>query len=141
METELQENIAVFYTLSLRGIRHFVGALTDFLAGAVIPLPFFPDRLCTFLELLPFAAMQNAPLRIYSGNIAGVVALWATTLQAFWLVVLLLIGRTIHRFVFFFPWHILYVRAFQLGRGLYFPTSFIMFRRRTYGIFDGGDAL
>ena len=83
----------VFYTLSVRGIRTFAGAFTDFLAGAVIPLPFFPAPLYAVLELSPFAAMQNAPLRIYSGNIAGIAAARAMGLQAFWLVVLLFGGR------------------------------------------------
>jgi len=85
--------ITVFYTLSLRGIRHFIGAFTDFLSGAIIPLPFFPGPLRAILELLPFAAMQNAPLRIYSGNIAGTEAVSAMALQAFWLVALLLAGQ------------------------------------------------
>jgi len=85
--------ITVFYTLSLRGIRTFVGALSDFLGGAIIPLPFFPGPLQAVLGLLPFAAMQNAPLRIYSGNLAGNDALVAMALQVFWLIVLLLAGR------------------------------------------------
>ena len=83
----------VFYTLSLRGIRAFLGALTDFFAGAVIPLPFFPEPLRAVMELLPFAAMQNAPLRIYSGNLAGIDAARAIFLQVFWFVVLLFAGR------------------------------------------------
>jgi len=42
---------------------------------------------------MPFAAMQNMPLRIYSGNISGTDALTGIALQIFWLAVLLLIGR------------------------------------------------
>ena len=83
----------VFYTLSLRGIRGFLGALSDFFAGAIIPLPFFPGQLRSVLELLPFAAMQNAPLRIYSGSLAGPDAARAMALQLFWFALLLLAGR------------------------------------------------
>ena len=83
----------VFYTLSLRGIRGFLGALSDFFAGAIIPLPFFPESVRSVLELLPFAAMQNAPLRIYSGSFAGPEAARAIALQLFWFAVLLLAGR------------------------------------------------
>ena len=61
---------------------------TEFLAGGVIPLPFFPDKLREVMELLPFAAMQNVPLRVYSGDLAGREALRAATLQIFWLFVL-----------------------------------------------------
>ena len=85
--------ISLFYTLSPLGMRLIVAALSDFLAGAIIPLPFFPERIRTAVELLPFASMQNMPLRIYSGNIAGADALRGIVLQIFWLTVLLLIGR------------------------------------------------
>lgn len=61
--------------------------------GSIIPLPFFPEPFRTVAELLPFAAMSNMPLRIYSGNIAGIDAYKGIVLQLFWLAALLLIGR------------------------------------------------
>jgi len=85
--------ISLFYTLSPMGVRVIVAALSDFLAGAIVPLPFFPDPIRAVVELLPFAAMQNMPLRIYSGNIAGADALRGVALQAFWLAALTWIGR------------------------------------------------
>ena len=84
---------AIFYTLSFRGIRAAVGACADFFAGAVIPLPFFPKQWQTVLELLPFAAMQNAPLRIYSGSLTGETAAKAMLLQVFWLIIMIVSGR------------------------------------------------
>ena len=85
--------ISLFYTLSPLGMRLIVAALSDFLAGATIPLPFFPERIRAVVELLPFASMQNMPLRIYSGNITGAGALRGIIMQIFWLTVLFLIGR------------------------------------------------
>ena len=85
--------ISLFYTLSPTGVRIIVAVVSDFLAGATIPLPFFPEALRAVAELLPFAAMQNMPLRIYSGNIAGADAITGIALQIFWLAVLLVIGR------------------------------------------------
>jgi ABC-2 type transport system permease protein len=85
--------ISAFYTLSASGMRIIAAVTVDFLAGAVIPLPFFPDTLRTVVELTPFAAMQNMPLRIYSGNIAGMDALYGIALQIFWLIVLVVLGR------------------------------------------------
>jgi ABC-2 type transport system permease protein len=85
--------ISLFYMLSQRGIRIIVTALTSFLSGGIIPLPFFPEPVLAVVELLPFAAMQNMPLRIYSGNIAGVDALKGMAFQLFWLVALVLIGK------------------------------------------------
>ena len=85
--------ISLFYTLSPTGVRMVVSVFADFLAGATVPLPFFPGPLRTVAELLPFAAMQNMPLRIYSGNISGTSALSGVALQIFWLVALLFLGR------------------------------------------------
>lgn len=85
--------IATFYTLSSTGTRYTAAILADFLAGSIVPLPFFPDGIRQIAELLPFAAMQNMPLRIYSGNIAGVDGLKGMLLQVFWLFTLTLAGR------------------------------------------------
>lgn len=85
--------ISLFYTLSPMGVRLIVAVLSDFLAGATIPLPFFPVKIQAVIQLLPFASMQNMPLRIYSGNIAGMDALIGIALQIFWFFALLLIGR------------------------------------------------
>jgi len=85
--------VTMFYTLSPMGVRLIVASLGDFLAGAIIPLPFFPERFRSIAELLPFAAMQNMPLRIYGGNIAGTDALRGIALQVFWLAALLFTGR------------------------------------------------
>lgn len=85
--------ISLFYILYQRGIKIIVTALTTFLSGGIIPLPFFPAPVLAVVKLLPFAAMQNMPLLIYSGNIAGVDALKGIAFQLFWLVVLLIIGQ------------------------------------------------
>jgi ABC-2 type transport system permease protein len=85
--------ISLFYVLSQRGIRIIVTAFTTFLSGGVIPLPFFPEPVLAVVKLLPFAAMQNMPLRIYSGNIAGADALKGIAFQLFWLAALILIGK------------------------------------------------
>ena len=85
--------ISLFYTLSPTGVRLFVAVISDFLAGGIVPLPFFPAPVRAVAEWLPFAAMQNMPLRIYSGNIAGTDALAGIALQIFWLAALLSVGR------------------------------------------------
>ncbi len=89
--------ISLFYTLSQRGIKIIVTAFTSFLSGGVIPLPFLPAPVLSVVQWLPFAAMQNMPLRIYSGNIAGVDALYGIAFQVFWLVALLFIGQAAMR--------------------------------------------
>jgi len=85
--------ISAFYTINSRGTRLIVAVIADFLSGASIPLPFFPDAVRVFVELLPFGSMQNMPLLIFSGHIYGTAALRGIGLQVFWLLVLLAIGR------------------------------------------------
>lgn len=85
--------ISVFYTISPQGIRILSVSALELLTGSILPLPFFPQGIRRVLELLPFAAMQNVPLRIYSGDLAGIEALQALSLQLFWLVFLVFVGR------------------------------------------------
>jgi ABC-2 type transport system permease protein len=84
-------------TISAYGMRVLVPVLADFFAGAVVPLPFFPDSARRVFELLPFAMIQNVPLRVYSGHMAGAEAWQAIGLQAFWLASLILLGRTLFK--------------------------------------------
>lgn len=85
--------IANFRLLTIMGLRVMVAAAMDLLGGFTIPLPFYPQALQDVLNLLPFAAMHNLPLRLYSGHIAGADAVTGIALQAFWLLVLVQLGR------------------------------------------------
>ena len=85
--------ISTFYTMSPIGARTIASAFGDFMAGAIIPLPFFPDGFRQVAQVLPFAAMQNIPLRVYSGNISGADALGGMLFQLCWLFVLVALGR------------------------------------------------
>jgi ABC-2 type transport system permease protein len=85
--------IATFYTMSPLGVRMIGAVLADFLAGSIVPIPFFPDGFRQVAQALPFAAMQNMPLRIYSGNISGADALYGMLFQLGWFAVLYLIGK------------------------------------------------
>lgn len=53
----------------------------------------FPEKILKILSLTPFASIQDLPLRIYSGNIAGREMLWRILIQIIWTVVLVLTGR------------------------------------------------
>lgn len=86
-----------FFTLSSEGTRAVLMPLVGLLAGELIPLPFMPDGLAKALGYLPFAAITNAPLRVYSGDLAGAAAAEAILLQAFWLAALALIGWRMQR--------------------------------------------
>jgi len=85
--------IVTFYTISPMGVRMVAVTMVEFFAGAVIPLPFLPNGVRQVVEILPFASMQNVPLRIYSGDIAGRGLYASAGLQLFWLVILILAGK------------------------------------------------
>lgn len=85
--------IVTFFTISPQGVRILAVSAVEFLSGAIVPLPFLPDKVRYILELLPFASMQNAPFRIYSGDISGMNSLTTIALQIFWLLILILVGK------------------------------------------------
>ncbi len=85
--------VLAFFTISGDGLRTVMVFGVDFLAGAIIPLPFMPETVQRVLELLPFAGMQNVPLRIFSGDLTGAPMLRAVLLQVFWLAVLIVLGK------------------------------------------------
>lgn len=87
--------ILSFYTISAAGLRLMIASVVEFFSGGGIPLPFFPDRVRAVLELLPFASMQNVPLRIYSGSMTGMQMQRAVMLQFIWLIVLLAVGKAL----------------------------------------------
>lgn len=86
-----------FYTVSADGIRAVLNPISDFLCGGIIPLPFMPNWLAQIVKYSPFGAMLNAPLRIYSGDIAGSAMVETLILQFAWLIGLILIGYVLQR--------------------------------------------
>lgn len=82
-----------FYVINSTGIRLLAAAIVEFLAGGIVPLPFFPKNVLTVLELLPFASMQHTPFWIYTGYINGKEAIEKILLQVFWYLLLFLLGR------------------------------------------------
>lgn len=87
--------IVTFFTLSPMGVRMVAVACVEFFSGAVIPLPFLTDKVQRIFELLPFAAMQNVPLRAYTGDLQGQSLKRAVLLQILWIFVLITSGKVL----------------------------------------------
>lgn len=89
--------VLAFFTVSPDGLRTLMALGIDFFTGAVVPLPFLPKAVRRILEVLPFAGMQNVPLRIFSGDLAGNEMNRAIFMQVFWLLVLIALGKGLCR--------------------------------------------
>lgn len=87
-----------FFTISPSGLRILISSVVEFFAGAIIPLPFFPESVRRVTELLPFASMQNVPLRVYSASMSDAQMTRAIALQVFWLVLLVAAGKALFAF-------------------------------------------
>lgn len=72
--------------------RLIISVASDFLMGALIPIPLMPDSLQCFLALLPFRYMADFPFRVYSGHIAGIEALIGLGIQLCWILFLTISG-------------------------------------------------
>jgi ABC-type uncharacterized transport system permease subunit len=83
--------MTAFFTTEIGGVLLLYYLINQFLAGALIPLSFFPDVLRTIADLLPFRATTYTPASIYIGHLSGETALRAIAMQALW-VLLLAIG-------------------------------------------------
>lgn len=86
-----------FFTISAQGVRNIFSTIVEFLSGGVIPIPFMPNGIREVVEVMPFAATQNAPLRIYSGSLTMSEMELTIGLQVFWLVVLVGLGSGLCR--------------------------------------------
>ena len=64
-------SLTSFWTFELLGIRFAQKALTEILAGTIIPLALFPGWLRTVALWLPLQGMAHVPLSIYVGSIEG----------------------------------------------------------------------
>ena len=81
-----------FHLTDPNGIMVLSVAAADLLGGAIVPLPFLPEKLRLLAALSPFGSMQNVPLRIYSGDIPLTDAPAVMGLQVFWILTLVLAG-------------------------------------------------
>jgi len=87
--------VLTFFTISPQGLRMLFTSAVEFFAGGVIPLPFFPDKLQKSMALLPFASMQNVPLRIYGSDMDFPEIRQAVLLQVFWLAAMIILGKVL----------------------------------------------
>jgi ABC-2 type transport system permease protein len=80
--------LTAFWTVENAGIAVLYRFVAAFLAGASVPLMFFPDPLRRLAEALPFRFVVYQPAAIYIGRIAGPEALRGFALALLWVAIL-----------------------------------------------------
>ncbi len=89
-----------FWTLEVSGPFMIYTAISQFLAGALVPLWFMPEWLRETASVLPFQASSYAPVAIYLGRVQGSGAWVLIGQQVGWAVVVWVILRLVWRRVF-----------------------------------------
>lgn len=83
--------LTAFWFKEIGGLRRMRSALVLFLSGGMIPLTFFPEKMQSVFEYLPFQYIRYTPINIYLGKYLGLNLVMQLLLQLFWVVVLFLL--------------------------------------------------
>ncbi|GKT16502.1 ABC transporter permease [Acidovorax sp. SUPP2522] len=86
-------NVAATAALNERGINALAVPAVVVLSGNLLPLPLLPDAWQWALIAQPLAGLLDIPSRIHSGHWSGWQAVGGLALQAFWIAVLVALGR------------------------------------------------
>lgn len=87
--------ISMMWTLSGEGINSILPTIVIVLSGMIIPLPLFPDWIQPILNALPFSGLLDRPFRLFTGNLTPDALLGILLHQAFWIFVIICLGRFI----------------------------------------------
>lgn len=85
--------MTAFWTVEVSGLMVIYQGISQFLAGALVPLWFMPEWLRATAELLPFQALVHTPVSVYLGRLAGWDAVYALGIQVCWLLIFLSLGN------------------------------------------------
>lgn len=76
--------MVAFWTPEIEGLTMLYRLVSQFFAGALVPLSFFPEAIRIPAEILPFQSTIYTPVAIYVGRLHGMHALQAIGLQVAW---------------------------------------------------------
>ncbi|MFB6174652.1 MAG: ABC transporter permease [Candidatus Nanohalobium sp.] len=86
-------SMLVFWTEIGWGIRAMRSNIQDVFSGVLFPLYLLPGGLASVFDLLPFQAMADAPIRIFTMEATGREILNIFGLQVFWIIVIAVLGE------------------------------------------------
>lgn len=83
-----------FYTQSTWGVNIMKEVVVLLLSGAAVPLAFFPERLRTIVNCLPFQSIYNTPLQILTDSaLTPEVVAKMMAQQILWAIVMIFLSR------------------------------------------------
>lgn len=89
--------LVAFWITDSWGFVSIVGRFINILAGAVIPLAFFPNWVTNINTYLPFRHMVSTPASIYTGIFATYTAQKQILEQVTWLIIIFVLNRLLWR--------------------------------------------
>lgn len=85
--------IVAFFTMNTTGVQRAKRVIIDLFSGLLLPISFYPDWAQAVIKYLPFQAISYLPNLIYLKKLQGLQAVQALAVQAFWFLVLYILGR------------------------------------------------
>ena len=86
-------SMLVFWTEIGWGIRAMRSNIQDVFSGVLFPLYLLPAGLASVFDLLPFQAMADGPIRIFTMDATGREMINIFGLQIFWIIVIAVLGE------------------------------------------------
>jgi len=87
-----------FWTLENVGLYYFCYNIMGFLGGLYLPLSFFPEKLASALNLLPFRYLYSFPVSIYLGQLSSIEMFIGFGISIAWLALLFFACKIIWHF-------------------------------------------
>lgn len=89
--------LTAFWTLEIGGVTMLYRLVSQFLAGGMAPLDFFPGWLQVLAHWLPFQYLAYVPAAIYVGQLDGQEVVWTVGVQLAWLLGLSAVVQAVWR--------------------------------------------
>jgi len=86
-------SMLVFWTEIGWGIRAMRSNIQDVFSGVLFPLYLLPAGVAYFFDLLPFQAMADGPIRIFTMDATGMQMINIFGLQIFWIIIIAVLGE------------------------------------------------
>lgn len=90
-------SMLVFWTKVDWSLRMTRNTLQSLFSGVLFPLYLLPGSIERIFNVLPFRAMADAPIQIFTGNVTGIGIFKIFGLQVFWIIIMFVISHLMWR--------------------------------------------